>query len=279
LKRQGIEMAGESADPRFKLTLDTPQLAASYEELSAHHQFADGKELISALQISVGERVLDLGAGTGHLAAYVEKIVRPSGGVVAIDPLPLRVEIAQSKATANFEARVGRAEDLSEFPDGSFDVVYLNCVFHWVEDKRRALAEIFRVLKSGGRLGLNCQDTDHPHEAFHFMRRAMTEAGVEYEYHVPSLSGHELEALVTGAGFVAYEGELRSFVNFYRDVDALLAWGSSSSFGNLLANVSEARSARMRDVLARLLEPKRRTSEGICLERHLLFATARKPVN
>jgi len=111
------------------------------------------------------------------------------------------------------------------------------------------------------------------------MRRAMTEAGVESEHYIPSLSGHELEALVTGASFVAYEGELRTFVNFYQDVDALLAWSSSSSFGNFLANVAEARSARMRDVLARLLEPKRRTSEGICLERHLLFATARKPAN
>src|SRR5262245_41458634 len=255
-------MAGEPAEPRIKLTLDTPQLAARYDEVSGHHQFVDGKELISALHIANGDRVLDIGAGTGHLAAYVEKIVGSSGGVVAIDPLPLRVEIAQSKSTANLEARIGRAEDLSEFADASFDVVYLNCVFHWVEDKKRALAEIFRVLKAGGRLGLNCQDTDHPHEAFDFMRRAVTEAGVEYNESVPSLSCHELEALVTGAGFVAYEGELRKFVNFYRDVDALLAWSSSSSFGNFLANLSEARCARVRDALDRLLEPKR-LSEGI----------------
>lgn len=111
------------------------------------------------------------------------------------------------------------------------------------------------------------------------MRRAMTEAGVEYDHYVPSLSSHELEALVTGAGFVAYEGELRRFVNFYRDVDALLAWSSSSSFGNFLANISEAGCARMRDALDRLLEPKRRTGEGIRLKRYLLFATARKPTN
>jgi hypothetical protein len=111
------------------------------------------------------------------------------------------------------------------------------------------------------------------------MRRAMAEAGVKDDDYVPSLSRHELEALVTGAGFVAYESELRRFVNSYRDVDALLAWCSSSNFGNFLANVSETGCARMRDALDRLLEPKRRTGEDIRLKRYLLFATAQKPTN
>jgi ubiquinone/menaquinone biosynthesis C-methylase UbiE len=274
-----VETVEEPTESWVDFTLDTPRLAATYENVVGPQQLADGKELISAVRVSGGERVLDIGAGTGHLAAHVHKIVGASGGVVAIDPLPLRVEIAQSKAAANFEVRVGRAEDLSEFADASFDVVYLNCVFHWIEDKSQAIAEIFRVLKPGGRLGLNCQDTNHPHEAFHFIRRAMTEIGVKYGDHLPSVSSRELEALVTGAGFVAYQGELRRFVNSYRDADALLAWYSSSGFGNFLANVSEARRNRVRDALDRLLEPKRDTDEDIRLKRFLLFATARKPAN
>ena len=47
-----FEMAGDSAESRINLTLDTPRLAATYEEVSGHQQFADGKELISALHIS-----------------------------------------------------------------------------------------------------------------------------------------------------------------------------------------------------------------------------------
>jgi len=79
----------------------------------------------SALHIPSGERVLDIGAETGRLATHIEKIVGPSGWVVAIDPLPLRVEIAQSKVAAKF-GRVGRAEDLSEFGDMTFDVCYFS---------------------------------------------------------------------------------------------------------------------------------------------------------
>ena len=116
-------MPGASVEPGITLTHDTPELAATYEEVSIR-QFENGKQLVATLNISRGERVLDIGTGTGRLAAHVAKIVGPTGCVVGIDPLPLRIEIAQSKAVRNFEARVGRAEDLSAFADATFDVVY-----------------------------------------------------------------------------------------------------------------------------------------------------------
>jgi SAM-dependent methyltransferase len=154
----------------------------------------------------------------------------------------------------------------------------LNSVFHWVEDQRGALAEIYRVLKAGGRLGLSCQDTDHPHEAFLFLKRAVVGAAPDLDFQAAGLSSCELEALVTSAGFVAYKADLRNFVSLYQDVDALLASISSSSFGNFLADVSEVGRARIRDALDRLLEPKRLNREGIRLERYVTFATARKPI-
>src|ERR1700730_1791014 len=113
---------------------DSAELAATYEKVS-DCQFDHGKQLIAALNISSGEHVLDIGAGTGRLAAHVSELVGPAGYVAGIDPLALRIEIAQSKKIRNFQGRVGRAEDLSQFSDASFDVVYLNSVFHWVEDK------------------------------------------------------------------------------------------------------------------------------------------------
>ena len=258
---------------------DSPQLAATYEEVSGF-QLENGRQLISALNLCIGERVLDIGAGTGRLAAYVAELVGPSGDVVAIDPLPLRIEIARTKATRNFEAHVGRAEDLSEFGDSTFDVVYLNSVFHWVADKPRALAEIFRVLKPSGRLGLNSQDTTKPHEARLFIRRALLEAGIEGDHNTlhPSLgiSSEELQDLLTRAGFVACSIELRTFVDIFAAAEALIDWSSSGAFGNFLVGVSTTDRAAVRDKLARLLELKR-SSEGIRLERYLIFATAQKP--
>jgi hypothetical protein len=82
---------------------------------------------------------------------------------------------------------------------------------------------------------------------------------------------------VTGAGFVGYGAELRTFVNFFQDVDALFALRASSGFGNFLVNVSEVGRARIRDALGQLLEPKRLAGENVQLEIYLTFATARKP--
>jgi arsenite methyltransferase len=119
----------------LSLTLDTPTLAEYYDSVSQDRQLKAGQLLIERLAIRPGEHVLDVGAGTGLLAAHVGKLVGDSGMVVGIDPVPLRIEIAKHRTRRNIAFRVGDAYDLSEFASESFDVVYLNAVFHWLPDK------------------------------------------------------------------------------------------------------------------------------------------------
>src|SRR5215510_10167397 len=108
----------------ISLTLDTQELAHYYEQISIAHQFKAGQILIEELAIVPGEKVLDVGSGTGLLAEYVAGLVGPTGSVVGIDPLPLRVALAQHKERANLSFKVGTADDLRDFPAASFDVVY-----------------------------------------------------------------------------------------------------------------------------------------------------------
>src|ERR1700722_8545650 len=96
----------------LSLKLDTPDLARHYEEASSDRQFKAGKVLAQKLALRPGDNVLDVGSGTGLLAEYVAGIVGPSGSVVAIDPLPLRIDIAKRKARPNLTFRVGEALQL-----------------------------------------------------------------------------------------------------------------------------------------------------------------------
>jgi ubiquinone/menaquinone biosynthesis C-methylase UbiE len=130
---------------------DTRELAKTYDRLS-DTQLESGKRLVERLGLRGGERVLDVGCGTGRLARWIAERLGPNGSVVGIDPLEERIAIARSHGGAlRFE--VGQAENLAAFDDASFDAVCMSSVFHWVEDKPKALAEARRVLRPGGRLG------------------------------------------------------------------------------------------------------------------------------
>ena len=271
--------ATETRPLHVSLELDSAELATTYDETSTR-QFNHGKLLIAALAPKPGERALDIGCGTGRLGEYVANLVAPSGEVIGVDPLPLRIGIA-SRKNPRFSASVGRAEDLSQFADASFDVAYSNSVFHWVLDKDRASREVLRVLKPGGRFGVNSADADRPHESQRIVREALIEEGLGRADGANALGTNyrvnaaELERLLRAAGFKDVDVKAHTFVDDVAGVDDLIAWSTSSSFGNFLSDLSPAEHARVRDRLERKLEAQRQNGV-IQLERYLVFATARK---
>jgi len=78
-----------------------------------------------------------------------------------------------------------------------------------------------------------------------------------------------------GAGFKDVQVTPHTFVDDVADVDDLIEWSTSSSFGNFLSDLKPEQRARVRDRLSKKLEA-RRAPAGIKLERYLVFATARK---
>ncbi len=91
-----------------------------------------------------GEQILDLGCGDGQLTA---RIAASGASVTGLDTSPQMAAAARSRGIEVIE---GSAESMS-YPEHSFDAVFSNAALHWVRDQDAMLAEVRRVLKSGGR--------------------------------------------------------------------------------------------------------------------------------
>jgi arsenite methyltransferase len=104
-----------------------------------------------------GETVLDIGCGAGIDTLLAAHAVGPDGHVVGLDMTPAMLDrarrhVAESGAD-NVEIREGVMEALP-FADASFDVIVSNGVLNLSTRKSRALAEMLRILRPGGRLSL-----------------------------------------------------------------------------------------------------------------------------
>lgn len=118
--------------------------AAAYD---GKHSFVwkYGAEVVELLAPQAGERVLDLGCGTGHLA----KMIASSGAeVVGIDNSPSMIEQARG-LYPDLRFEIGDGESFRF--DEPFDAVFSNAAIHWMKDQSRVAASIHNALRPGGR--------------------------------------------------------------------------------------------------------------------------------
>lgn len=125
------------------------------------------RALISQAAITPGQRVLDLGCGTGTLTLMIKQ-AQPEADVVGLDGDPKVLRLASEKAArigADIQWDNAMAFEMP-YPNASFNRVLSSLVLHHLtrEDKRAALRECLRVLRPGG--GLHVADWGKPHNAF-----------------------------------------------------------------------------------------------------------------
>jgi len=108
--------------------------------------------------LHAGERVLDLGSGGGIDVLLSARRVGPTGYAYGVDMTDEMLDLARANAAkagaTNVEFVKGTIEDVP-LPDGAVDVVISNCVVNLSVDKPAVLAEMYRVLTPGGRIGIS----------------------------------------------------------------------------------------------------------------------------
>ena len=164
----GFQDVDAQADPGgFVVAMDETAQWAAVRHLRAWERVS--------LALRPGERVLDVGCGQGGAAMVLAPDVAPDGVVVGIDRseemLAAGRRVAAAAGVTGLELRQGDALAIDE-PDASFDAARCERTFQWLDDQPRAMAELVRVLRPGGRVVVTDTDwrtfaADHPDpEAF-----------------------------------------------------------------------------------------------------------------
>ena len=182
------------------------------------------EELIDAAAIDRGQRVLDVGCGTGTMLLMIAQR-HPDASLAGVDPDPRVLERAQRKI-----AQAGRAIALREasatalpYADESFDVVLSSLVFHHLTccEKLQAMREIHRVLAPGGELHLG--DFGEPDSRAMRVVSFLTEK-IGREHVADNFAGM-LMPMLEGTGFTMVEetGRFTSIFGVLRTIRAFKA--------------------------------------------------------
>lgn len=127
--------------------------AVDYDWINSVMSFGSGvnyrRDALRRLGLKAGDKMLDVGAGTGVLSLLAQGIVTDSGAVTALDPSEGMLQVAKESGVKN--TVVGLAEALP-FEDDSFDVLTMGYALRHVNDLQATFAEYRRVLKPGGKL-------------------------------------------------------------------------------------------------------------------------------
>jgi ubiquinone/menaquinone biosynthesis C-methylase UbiE len=127
--------------------------AEVYERLFVPALFAQWVEpMLDAAGAGVGDRVLDVGTGTGILARSALRRVGSTGSVVAVDPNRGMLSVA-ARMAPGLDLRCGVAESLP-VDDGEIDCLTAQFVLMFVADRQAAIEEMMRVLRPGGRVAV-----------------------------------------------------------------------------------------------------------------------------
>ena len=125
--------------------------AANVYENNSFEQREDGLKLIKLLAPEKGDKVLDLGYGTGYLSKVLADLVGLEGQVIAIDPNVEGLKVAKDKYTASNLQYLEGSSDNIPGKEGEYDIVFSNYVVQWIKDKGVLFKDIAQSLKKGGK--------------------------------------------------------------------------------------------------------------------------------
>ncbi len=202
--------------------------AETYESYMVPALFAPwAVRLVETANPQPGERVLDVGCGTGIAARRIATVSGTDVKVSGIDASPNMLAVARAAAEReglNISWHEGRAEELL-FPDGSFDLVLSQFALMFFGNRYAALSEMRRVLTEDGRVAISVWQSIGRHPFYQKLHEVISERlGMSGVQDIFALGDEdELGALLTDAGFEQVQISQVSMTARFPDPEGFLA--------------------------------------------------------
>jgi ubiquinone/menaquinone biosynthesis C-methylase UbiE len=259
---------------------EAPAPAEIYDTCFVPALFAHwGPIVAAAAGVQSGDRVLDVACGTGALTLAAAEQAGPAGSVVGLDANPEMLAVARRKR-AQIEWLDGKAEALP-LPDGDFDAVVSQFGFMFFEDKPKALGEMMRVLRPGGRLAVavcDAVENSPGYAAFAHVLDRLFGKQVGDAFRAPFSLGDAdrlrsicREAGIANASVARKNGSVR-----FKSIDALVSTERACvwTLGGIL---DDAQFARLRRESQTALQPYVVDAGDVRFDMPSLIVSARKP--
>ena len=257
-----------------------PSLPERYERLLGAPLFAPWAEvLLDAVGVSAGTRLLDVAAGTGILSRAAARRAGTGGSVLATDISPamtdfLRAHTAEEGA-APIETAVASATDL---PGGDYDAVTCQQGMPFFPDRPAAVAEMRRVLRPGGVVGIAVWTPGHDVAPFGPMNRALEQLGVPepmaggYDADSFVVSAEEVAGMLAAAGCREIDSREVELVTHWSSPDALVAAIHGTPFGGAFAALPEEDQEKGRALITEWYAPWRQPDGTVALPTYSVIA-------
>jgi ubiquinone/menaquinone biosynthesis C-methylase UbiE len=237
------------------------------------------QQLVERASLRPGERVLDVGCGTGIVARLAAERIEPGGSVTGLDVNPGMLAVAKEVTPPDVSAQWHQASaDAMPLPDDGFDAVLCQMSLQFVPDRPRALREMRRVLAADGRCVLNLPGPMVPlfEDLAQSMARHVTPEAAGFVRHVFSLHDEgEIRALLEDAGFRELEVEAEE-----RDLtlpaprDFLWQYVAGTPLSSVVQQAGQDASAALEEEVVAKWKAHVE-GEGMTLRQRMVTATAR----
>lgn len=242
--------------------------AAKYKKASTH-QKEWGRKLISELNLTGNERILDLGCGDGGITAQLAKLV-PDGLVIGIDASRSMIDSAGKTHKAQnvkFDLM-----DINEIGfEGEFDIVISNATLHWVKDHNKLLSNVYRALKVDGIVRFNFAADGNCSTFFKVVREIMAEKKYsgyfnqfDWPWYIPTIE--QYENLLEMSKFREAKVWGENADRFFPDRDTMTGWIDQPSLVPFLKHIDGPDKKAFRDVVVERMVKVTIQDDGRCFE-------------